>query len=172
LSECNEYIKRIYEDRKVNEFLSRIEPAELQDDLRQELAIVLLNYDCLRVATMFHSGDLVSFAMGILWKMGRLQKGEFYKVFKARNDDKAKEYLRRITKDSDSLRMARMANKILEDKLMLDANEAHESIIFSKYVELGSCVKVAEFFGIPKYHVDRVVTKCRQELKKSIKQKL
>ncbi len=172
MSECNEYIKRIYEDRKVNEFLSRIEPAELQDDLRQELAIVLLNYDCLRVATMCHSGDLVSFAMGILWKMGRLQKGEFYKVFKARNDDKAKEYLRRITKDSDSLRMARMANKILEDKLMLDANEAHESIIFSKYVELGSCVKVAEFFGIPKYHVDRVVTKCRQELKKSIKQKL
>jgi hypothetical protein len=172
LSECNEYIKRIYEDKKVNEFLSRIHPSELQDDLRQEMAVVLLNYDCLKLATMFHSGNLVSFAKGILWNMGRCQKGEFYRVFKARNDDKAKEYLRRITKDSDSLRMARMANKILEDKLMLDANEAHESIIFSKYVELGSCVKVAEFFGIPKYHVDRVVTKCRQELKKSIKQKL
>ncbi len=169
--ECNEYIERIYSNPKINEFLSKIEPAELQDDLRQEMAVVLLNYDCLKVARMYHAGELVPFAMGILWKMGRLQKGEFYKIYKANHYDKNLEYLRRITKDSDSLSMARMANRLLNEKLMLDANEAHESIIFSKYVELGTCQKVADYYGIPKHHVDKVVNKCRKELKKAIKQK-
>ena len=169
MSECNEYIERIYQSPKIKEFIGSIQPEHLQDDLKQEMAVVLLNYDCLKLAKMYHRGELTKFAMGILWKMGRLQKGEFYKVFKANNWDKAQEYLRRITKDSDSLRMSRIADNILKEKLLLDANEAHESIIFQKYVELGTCKKVAEFFGIPKYHVDKVVGKCRAELKKKIK---
>ena len=170
--DCNKYIEKIYEDKRLNDFLSKIEPVELQNDLRQEMAIVLLNYNCLRIAKMYHNDELVPFAMGILWKMGRLQKGEFYKTYKAKNYDKNIEYLRRISTDDKAISMAKIANKILKDKLLVDANQAHEAIIFAKYVELGTCQRVAEYFGIPKYHVDRVVTKCRIELKKLIKQKL
>jgi hypothetical protein len=56
----------------------------------------------------------------------------------------------------------------LNHKLTINANEAHESIIFKKYVELKSCTKVAEYFKIPKSHVFMVVKKTKQELKKAI----
>jgi hypothetical protein len=171
MSECNEYIQRIYESPKIIEFISRIEPADLQDDLRQEMAIVLLNYDCFKLAAMHHRGELIQFAMGILWKMGRLQKGEFYKIFRQSNRDKLREYMRQGAKDNSD-ELAKLANGILSEKLMQDANAAHEAIIFRKYAELGTCKKVAEYFGIPKHHVDKVVNKCRQELKKAIKQKI
>jgi uncharacterized protein with HEPN domain len=46
--------------------------------------------------------------------------------------------------------------------------EAHESIIFNKYVELRSCVDVAKYFDIPKDHVFAVVKKMKHELKKAI----
>lgn len=169
---CNEYIRIIYESPKVNEFISRIEPADLQDDLKQEMAIVLLNYDCLKIAQMHHRGELISFAMGILWKMGRLQKGEFYKTYKANNREKAENYLRAMTKDNNAMQMSRLASKLLKDKLLIDANEAHESIIFQAYVEMGTCKKVAEHFGIPKHHVDKIVLKCKNELKSHIKKNI
>jgi uncharacterized protein with HEPN domain len=46
--------------------------------------------------------------------------------------------------------------------------DAHESIIFQKYVELRSCVDVAKYFDIPKDHVFAVVKKMRNELKRAI----
>ena len=172
MSECNEYIESIYRHPRIAEFIGSIQPDDLQNDLRQEMAIVLLNYDCLKIAGMHMRGELVQFAMGILWKMGRLQKGEFYKIFKKKYTELSEEYLTRTSSDPNAVEMAVIARRKLRQKLMSDANDAHESMIFSKYVELGTCRAVAEYFGIPKHHVDKVVSKCRKELKQAIKKQI
>jgi uncharacterized protein with HEPN domain len=57
---------------------------------------------------------------------------------------------------------------ILQSKLKGTPKDAHESIIFNKYVELRSCVDVAKYFEIPKDHVFAVVKKMKHELKKAI----
>lgn len=171
LHDCAQYIEQIYQNPKILEFISHIDPPELQDDLRQEMAVVLLNYDCIKIVAMHQRGELVQFTMGILWKMGRLQKGDFFKKFKNKNYF-CPEDVQRYNAVDHSEQMAKLANTILSEKLMQDANAAHEAIIFRKYAELGTCKKVAEYFGIPKHHVDKVVNKCRQELKKAIKQKI
>ena len=64
----------------------------------------------------------------------------------------------------DSSDLANHANNKLDEKLRLSANDAHESIIFKKYVELKSCKKVADYFNIPKKHVFLVVKKTKEEL--------
>jgi len=172
MSECNEYIESIYRNPRIAEFIGSIQPDDLQNDLRQEMAIVLLNYDCLKIAAMHMRGELVQFAMGILWKMGRLQKGEFYKIFKKNSCGISAEYLTRTSSDTNAVEMALIARRKLRHKLLSDANDAHEAIIFEKYVELGTCRAVAEYFGIPKHHVDKVVSKCRRELKQAIKKQI
>jgi uncharacterized protein with HEPN domain len=60
------------------------------------------------------------------------------------------------------------AERHLENKMQGNIMEAHESIIFKKYVELRSCVDVAKYFEIPKDHVFAVVKKMRNELKRAI----
>ena len=61
-----------------------------------------------------------------------------------------------------------LAKQILNDKIDKGPNDAHESIIFNKYVELKSSDKVAEYFKIPKCHVYKVIKKTKNELKKAL----
>ena len=149
--------------------VSKIEPVELQDDLRQEVAMALLNMDCEIVCKMYKDGRLLNYSIGIIWMMGTKQKGMFYKLYKKKDFEKAYEWMMSQTGADVSMESVKIAKKVLNKKLTIDPNQAHESIIFTKYVELRSCQKVADFFGIPQLHVFQVVKKMKKELKKAIK---
>ena len=147
----------------------KIDPVELQDDLRQEVAMALLNMDCEIVCKMYEDGRLLNYSIGIIWMMGTKQKGMFYKLYKKKDFEKAYEWMMSQTGTDVSMESIKIAKKVLNKKLTIDPNQAHESIIFTKYVELRSCQKVADFFGIPQLHVFQVVKKMKKELKKAIK---
>lgn len=165
---CNEYIEYIYKHPVINQFIDNIHPKDLQDDLRQEMAIVLLNYDCSKIQEMYEQGNLVRFTIKTLYQMGYLTKGEFFKKYKKNDIDKAIDYFR-LTSGSPKLDGGKLAQRILNEKLNTDANQAHEAMIFEQYVEMRSCIKVAEYFGIPHHHVFNVVKKTKEELKKAIR---
>jgi len=147
----------------------KIDPVELQDDLRQEVAMALLKMDCEIVCKMYEDGRLLNYSIGIIWMMGTKQKGMFYKLYKKKDFEKAYEWMMSQTGTDVSMESVKIAKKVLNKKLTIDPNQAHESIIFTKYVELRSCQKVADFFGIPQLHVFQVVKKMKKELKKAIK---
>lgn len=164
----------MYLHTEVNKLLSRIKPVELQDDLRQELAMVLLNYNCKKIIQINRDGNLLGFTLRILWTMGTGTKGEFFKKYKRTDIIENVEYFNSIYgndygTDED---MSNYAINKLNHKLTINANEAHESIIFKKYVELNSCSKVADYFSIPIKHVFKVVKKTKDELKKTINDNL
>lgn len=165
MNTCTKIIEKIYLHPKINELISNIKPIELQGDLRQEMAMVLLKYDCEKLMKIYNDGNLLPFVLRIIWNMGTLTKGDFYKVFKKNDAEKAFEYMKTFEGKGIPVQHANVARKILEHKLTLNANDAHESIIFSKYVEMKSCNKVAEYFGIPHLHVSIVVRKTKKELK-------
>lgn len=169
----------MYLHPKVNELLSKIKPIELQEDLRQELAIVLLEYNCNKLIKIQKEGNLLGFTLRILWTIGTGLKNDFYRKYKKNNlteftdililNKYSNEYDLINDKDED---LSNYAINKLNHKLTINANEAHESIIFKKYVELKSCTKVAEYFNIPKKHVFLVVKKTKDELKKTINDNL
>lgn len=169
MNNCTEYVEQIYLHPKVNELIAKIEPKELQDDLKQEMAIVLLTYDCNKLTKIFEDNNLVAFASRIVWKMGTLQNGNFYRTYRKKDLNKAYEYMQSLVQSKPDLSSVKYAKQILNEKLLSNANDAHESMIFSKFVELRSCQKVADYFGIPRLHVHQVVNKTKQELKKEIK---
>lgn len=166
---CNQYIEEIYTSQRFNDVVRKIDPVELQDDLRQEVAMALLNMDCEIVCKMYEDGRLLNYSIGIIWMMGTKQKGMFYKLYKKKDFEKAYEWMMSQTGTDVSMESIKIAKKVLNKKLTIDPNQAHESIIFTKYVELRSCQKVADFFGIPQLHVFQVVKKMKKELKKAIK---
>lgn len=91
----------------------------------------------------------------------------FYK-YKKNDIDKAVKYLEYLQAKALGSRESTLAQRILADKLQRSANDAHEAIIFQKYIELNSCVEVAKYFKIPKSHIYKVVNNCKAELKKAI----
>jgi hypothetical protein len=170
---CNDLIKDIYLHPAINKLIANIHPKELQDDLRQELAIELLTQDCERLQKINKEGNLIGYALRIIWKMGTLQNGSFYKLFKKKEDyEKAKFYMEIISAQETNFKGADLADKILNEKLLIDACNAHESMIFKKYVELRSAKKVAEYFGIPMMHTFQVIKKTREELKNKIRKRM
>ena len=108
----------------------------------------------------------------MLFRSATGTKGEFYKKYKNNNLEFISDLYEYSDVNTDSSDMANHANNKLDEKLRLSANDAHESIIFKKYVEMKSCKKVADYFNIPKKHVFLVVKKTKEELKETIKSKL
>lgn len=161
---CNKLIEDIYNNPKVTELLSKIDPVDLQDDLRQELAMTLLNYDCDKLLKIDKEGNLINYALKTLWNIGTFSECNFNKVYKKR-DTEIYGYIRSQQGREIPLAQATKAKSILTKKLDIDANNAHEAILFNKYVELRSCQKVADYFMIPRKHVMNVINKTKKELK-------
>lgn len=172
MSKCHKYIEEIYLHPAFNKLLSKIEPIELQDDLKQEVALVLLSYDCKKISKLYKNNELLKYTLQIVWNLGVLSKGNFYKVYKKNQVDKAVEYLRSQLGNEIPVKASAIAKKVLKEKLDKNPNDAHESIIFNKYVELRSCKKVADYFMIPHLHVFNVVKKTKEELKQAINKQI
>ena len=61
------------------------------------------------------------------------------------------------------------ALKVLNQKEQGDAEQWHEAQIFKHYINERSYDRVAEYYGLPYHHVNKVVLKVRRELLKTVK---
>lgn len=166
---CHNIIERMYRCEQVNKLIDRLDPPDLRDDLRQEFAMTLFNYDCDRLIELDKEDKLLFFSIRVLLNMATGTNGYFYRTYRKR-DDRAAEYMSHIySNHKPDIKSAKIARDILDSKLLKDASDAHESIIFDKYIELGSCSKVAEYYDIPHMHTYQVVKKIKRELKEEIK---
>ena len=168
MTNCHKYILEIYQSKRVNEILKRIYPSDLRDDLKQELALTLFNMDCKKIVNLNFKDELLAYSIKTLWLMATSTTSPFYYKYKKNDIDKAVKYLESQQGKALGIREANIANNILNRKFQQSANDAHEAIIFKKYVELNSCVEVAKYFNIPKDHVYNVVKNCKEQLKKAI----
>lgn len=167
---CNDIIELIYVDQSINTFIKKIKPIDLQQDLKQELALILLNIDCDKLTQLHNEGNLIKYVIKIIWNISTSYNVEFYKKFKKNENIEAFEYISYINNINDKSYQSsyKIAKNILDNKTSKSVNDLHEVIIFDKYVELRNCKKVAAYFGIPYLHVFNVVKKVKQELKKAI----
>lgn len=170
--QCHKIIERIYSDSQILKLIDKLDPPELRDDLRQEFAMVLFQYDCDKILQLEKEGKLLFFSIRILLNMATGVNGHFYRTFRKDDSERARDYLMAIQPYEINTKGAKAARNLLDQKLLMDANEAHESIIFDKFIELKSVMKVAKYYGIPRRHVHEVVHKTRGELIREIKQAL
>lgn len=171
MSKCSQYIEQIYLHPKVTELISKIQPLELQDDIRQEMAMALLSIDCKKIIRLNKENNLIPYTLKMIWNMAASSTSPFYKKFKKNQNKKALEYLQYLNNTENKVvtqNNYNLAKKILNDKIDKGPNEAHEAILFNKYIELNNGYDVAKYFKIPKNHVFKVIKKTKAELKKAI----
>lgn len=169
MSNCNQYIEQIFLHPDINKLVRNINPIELQDDLKQELALSLLEMGCKKIIKLHKEKQLLAYSMKTLWNIAISPRSKFYKLYKKNTTQEAIEYFDSLKGNSNNDTSANIALKILNNKMKSSAKDAHESIIFQKWVELRSHQAVANYFGIPRLHVLKVCNNTKEELKKAIK---
>lgn len=165
MHDCNEIVKQIYTHPDINSLISKIHPESLRDDLRQEMAVSLLEQPCDKIASLFAQNNLIRYAIRTCWLMATSKTSSFYYRYKRKELSQAVEYLRLQQGCSFLPSDTHFIHKALNDKQLQTKEDDHEVRVFNKFVELGSSRKVASFYGIPVNHVCNVVNKVRAELK-------
>ena len=170
MNECYGYIDKLFREKDLNRLLENIEPKELQDDLKQELAIILLKYDCDKLKSIIFDGKFLGFVNNTLWNLATQSNNVFVRTYRKHDIDKAVAYLNSL--QSKELKGGIVADRHLEKKMQKSAKDAHEAIIFRKFVECRNMKEVAKYFNIPHKHVFIVVTNVKKELKERINERI
>jgi hypothetical protein len=166
MKDCYKHIENIYRSPQINQLIKSVRPESLQDDLRQEMALALLGIDCEKINEIWASNGLLGFSIKIITNMAFSSTSQFYKKFRKNEYEKAIMYLKSQLKLPElNPTFAKIANQRLIDKYGEDEMQAHEAILFNKYVEFRSCKKVAEFYNIPEKHVKDIIRKTKLELR-------
>lgn len=170
MNECYEYIEKLFKEKDLNKIISKINPKDLQNDLKQELAIVLLKYDCDKLKSIIFDGKFLGFVNNTLWNLATQSNNVFVRTYRKHDINKAIEYLNSL--QSKELKGGIVADKHLNKKMQKSAKDAHEAIIFRKYVECRNMKEVAKYFNIPHKHVFIVVRNVKKELKERINERI
>jgi hypothetical protein len=170
MNDCRQYIEQIYLSKEINSLIEKCSHKSLQDDLRQELAIALLQQPCEKIIELKERDKLIGFALRIVWNMATSSNSGFYYKFRKNDMKKLSNYLYSQMTGKDYSDSANVAKKAIVNKMQNgDITDNHEALLFNSYIELRSCEKVAKHFGVPKHHVQFVLAKVKQELKELIK---
>ena len=165
MQDCGKMVVDIYNHPDILSLISKIKPECVRDDLRQEIAISLLEQPCEKIAALFAGDNLLKYTMKVCWLMATSKTSGFYYKYKKSDLTKAVEYLR-LNQTLPTLpeSMAHRATSHLKQKNQTVYDD-HEARIFNKYVELGSCRAVARYYGIPVNHTCNIIHKVKTELK-------
>ena len=93
MAKCNDIVEKIYIHPDINNLIKKIEPESIQDDLRQEIAISLLEMPCEKVAALFAGDNLLRYAIKTCWIMATSKTSKFYYTYKKSDLSKAIQYL-------------------------------------------------------------------------------
>lgn len=168
MHECSEIVKTIYNHPDICRLISKIQPESIRDDLRQEIAVSLLEQPCDKISSLFASNNLVRYAIRTCWLMATSPRSEFYKKYRRRELIEVVNQININENNNFSPSVVNIISGAICDKAQIDKYNDHEVRLFNKYVELGSSRKVAKYFGIPVNHVCNVVNKVRDELKQKM----
>ena len=161
---CNGIVEKIYTHPDFVKSVSKI-PPDIRDDIKQEIAINLLEQPCEKIASLYAEDNLIRYVIKMTWLMSTSKNNNIFKKYRAK-DYKAFEYIQTLLGGSAIPEsFALVAKCELDKKATGDIHTDHEARIFNKFVELGSGRKVAEYYGVPINHVCSIISKVKSELR-------
>lgn len=75
-------ITELYQSKDINEAISKMQPIELQEDLRQEVFLVLCEMDEEKLFGMYEQGYLKYFIVRTILNMAKSDRSNFYRKFR------------------------------------------------------------------------------------------
>jgi DNA-directed RNA polymerase specialized sigma24 family protein len=176
----DKHIAQLFTDKKFNDFLTKVSSPSLLEDLKQEVMLILLEYDRTKLQAIWDKpkslggiSGLRYFAIRIALNQYRSSTSPFYKKFKRDaqeyiDDNMAVEDIELI--DDDELSLLDSIVSFYEgykpNLYWFDAE------IFELYLELGSYRAVSEQVNIPQRTIGTTCKKVKDKLREAYKVKM
>jgi hypothetical protein len=164
----NTIITGLLKNQVVKAMIHSFAPKGLSEDFEQEVYLLLLEMPADRIVELERSGFLIGYFIKLIKNVGADRR-----IFNKNYFDKdVTDYLRHCEnmtkKGVDGTRLSVFYNSF-ESWKQGSKNEKHDYLIMTKYIELKSCRKVADYFNVPLYHVQLTIDRIKKELKKDFK---
>ena len=152
-------IEQLYNDADINAAIKKMQPVELQEDLKQEMFIVICEMTEDRFNDIFEKGYLKFFLVRTMLNMIKSDRSNFYKTFRNNYTE--------IEKDIVDERYENIEINISET---LGCLYWYDREIFSAYINNGKNIKaLSRDIGIPYRSLFETIKNVRIKLKKKIR---
>lgn len=157
-------ITQMYLDKDISQAIGKMQPVELQDDLRQEIFLVLCEMDNERLLGMWTSGYLKYFVVRTMLNMAKSDRSTFFNQFR-----------RSFSEYCDNYEKADEGSEVHEEmdsKLKQSMGELHwyEKNVFELYAENGkNILKLSRDTKIPYRSLFKTVTKVKKKLSTAVR---
>lgn len=150
-------IEQLYRSREVSEALSKMQPEDLREDLKQECFMVLLEMPDERFTQLQNDNALKFFFVRTMLNMIRSSSSGFYRKFRNYQE---------FNKDLEDIKDQETVNAYP----LLETLHWYERDMFLIYIRMDNNVRrVADFTKIPYMSCYKTIDYVRKKLKKSIK---
>ena len=154
-----EIITELYLSKDINEAIGKMQPYELQDDLRQEVFLVLCEMDEDRLLKMYKDGYLKYFVVRTIVNMAKSDRSNFARTF------------RKVYEEVGDLGSVEPYDDSINVKLNKSMEVLHwyEEQIFKLYAESGNLLQVSRDTKIPYRSLLKTVKKVKTLIKYKIR---
>ena len=155
----NQIISELYLSKDINDAIDKMQPYELQDDLKQEVFLVLCEMDEQRLFQMFKDGYLKYFIVRTILNMAKSDRSNFSRTFRRTYEEVQDHYHNEEYDDSLSIKLARS----------MEVLHWYEKEIFRVYSETGNLLQVSRDTKIPYRSLLKTIKKVKTLLKYKIR---
>lgn len=164
----NLIITELFNNSRVNYLIKIKAPKGLHEDFKQELFLFLAEMEESKLIEIHNGGGLIWYVCRVILNMAS-STGQFRYKYREPDFDW---YIRQLS--SECLEsIDPYVGKLLTDeyleKLKINEEGVHDSILLNSYLALGSCESVSKLYNLPQYHVYKTIKKSKEELKKYIR---
>lgn len=156
----NEIIETLYNDPDVNQAIRKMQPVELQDELKQEMFVVLCEKDEQTIQKMYANGWIKFFLVRTMLNMVKSDRSTFFKKFR----QVFSEYVEKNTDiQHESVNFDETINKAA------DCLQWYEREILKLYAEKRNIVQLSKETKIPYRSLFKTINKAKDKMKIALK---
>lgn len=155
----NEIIAELFTSKDFNACIRKMEPKNLQDELKSEVALILCEKPEEKILELYNSGGLKFFTVRIILNLIKSNSSPFYKKFRA-NFIELSEIIEPVIQEYDAEINTRKDQAIEH----LEGLYWYDREIIKLYAEHGTYRKVEAATGIPFESVYLTVKKARKQI--------
>lgn len=160
----HEIISNLYESKPFNDYVNRMEPAHLRQDLKQESILLLLELPDDRVQSINASGGLLYYSFRVILNLVKNNRCRFHRLYLTPTTDAIPEIQYHELN-------GRVVREMKEDEALAKISGLYwyDREIVRLYLKLGSYAAIEKETRIPQKACCRTVTKAVKQIRDAIK---
>jgi hypothetical protein len=161
----NEIVEQLFISREFNECIGKMEPEHLRDDLRAEVALILLETDEKKLIEIHQSGGLKFYTVRIILNLIQSKTSHFYKMYRQQLAEINDRFAYEVADLEERATREEAEEKVLSE---IDNLYWYNKEMVRLYMEHGNYRAIEEITRIPYSSAYKTIQKSIQEIKQKV----